>query len=144
MALDVGTKTIGVALSDEDGRLASPLITLTRKGVRVDCDRLAQIVREREVGAVVVGLPLELDGTEKRSAKLARQIGDAMNERTGGISRYVDERFTSVEAERRLIEAGASRARRAQVIDQVAACLILQSWLDHGVAVEIHGHGDEA
>lgn len=143
IGLDVGTKTIGVALSDEDGRLASPLRTLARKGVKTDVDALAEIVSRQQVGSIVVGLPLELEGGERRSARLARQVGDALAERTGLPARYVDERFSSVEAERRLLEAGASRARRKEVIDQAAACIVLQAWLDHGAAVEFGGHGED-
>ncbi len=131
MGLDVGTKTIGVALSDPSRLLASPCTTLRRQSVRADVAALAELMAERGVGEVVVGLPLELDGTEERSARLARQVGSALKERTGVPVRYVDERFTSVDAERQLIAAGVSRARRKQVIDQQAAVLILQSFLEH-------------
>ncbi len=77
---------------------------------------------------VVVGLPLELDGTEERSARLARQIGEALA--ASGLSvDYIDERYTSVDAERHLLRADVSRKRRKEVIDQVAAVLILETWL---------------
>lgn len=141
LGLDVGTQTIGLALSDESGMLASPLLTVARRGVRADVARVAQLADERSVALFVVGLPYELDGSEGRSARLARQIGDALAEATGRPVRYVDERFTSVEAERRLVAAGVSRARRRDTIDQAAAALILQSWLDHGEAVSEGGHG---
>ena len=81
---------------------------------------------------MVVGLPLELDDSEKRSARLARQVGEALGEALGIPPTYVDERYSSVDAERSLIESDLSRKRRKQVIDQAAAVLILQSWLDHG------------
>lgn len=132
IGLDVGTKTIGVAFSDALGILASPHATLPRRGVRADADALAALCRERGVRHLVVGLPLELDGGEARSARLARQIGEALAERTGLAPVWIDERYSSVEAERALIAAHASRARRKEVIDQVAAVIILQSWLDHG------------
>lgn len=132
MALDVGTKTIGIALSDELRMFPQPYRTLSRRGVRKDVDRLLPIVDDKQVDHVVVGLPLELDGTEERSARLARQIGEEVRERTGLPITYLDERYSSVEAERLLIEQGVSRARRKEVIDQAAACLILQSFLDHG------------
>lgn len=135
MGLDVGTKTIGVALSDPTGLFAQPNSTLSRKGVRTDVVRLAQMIADNEVRHVVVGLPLELDGSESRSARLARQVGEAVAETCDLPVIYVDERYSSVQAERRLIEQGASRARRKQVIDQAAAVIILQSWLDHGDAV---------
>ncbi|MBX2802879.1 MAG: Holliday junction resolvase RuvX [Myxococcales bacterium] len=131
LGLDVGTKTIGVAVSDPTGLLASPVCTVSRKGVRTDVVALQAIVAEREVQAVVVGLPLELDGSEARSARLARQIGVALGEATSLPVHYVDERYTSVDAERQLIAADVSRARRKQVIDQQAAVIILQTFLDH-------------
>jgi putative Holliday junction resolvase len=131
MALDVGTKTIGIAISDPLRIAAHPDRTLKREGVARDVDRIAKIAAERSVDHVVVGLPYELDGTEGRSARLARQIGDAVA--AGGLPvTYIDERFTSVEANRQLIEADLSRERRKAVIDQAAAALILQSFLDHG------------
>lgn len=137
LGLDVGTKTIGVAVSDELGMLAHPVTTVARQGVDRDTDALQGIVADRGVERIVVGLPLELDGAEARSARLARQVGEALSAKTGLPVTYVDERFTSVEAERQLLQAGASRARRRAVIDQQAAVLILQSWLDHGEALAV-------
>jgi putative Holliday junction resolvase len=132
IGLDVGTKTIGIAVSDPMGWFAQPVKTLGRRGVAKDVAAMAPICREKGVKTIVVGLPLELDGSETRSARLARQIGDAMGAALGLPVVYIDERYTSVEAERSLIEANLSRARRKEVIDQAAAALILQSWLDHG------------
>ena len=126
MALDVGTKTIGIAKSDPLGLFAQPVVTLARKGVNKDVTRIMEIVEEHEIRSVVVGLPYELDGTEERSARLARQIGEAMAARMGQEVYYVDERFSSVEAERRLIEMDVSRARRKTLIDQMAAMIILE------------------
>lgn len=131
MGLDVGTKTIGVAMSDPLGMLAHPITTVARQGVRKDCAVLEQLIADKGVERVIVGLPLELDGTEERSARLARQIGEAVREATGLPVHYLDERYSSVDAERRLIQADVSRARRKAVIDQAAAVLILQSYLDH-------------
>ncbi len=131
VGLDVGTKTIGVAMSDPLRMLASPVITIARKGVRRDVEVLQELLAEHQIDVVVVGLPLELDGSEERSARLARQIGDATHAATGWELVFVDERFTSVDAERQLIAAGASRSRRKKIIDQQAAVIILQSWLDH-------------
>lgn len=132
MALDVGTKTIGVAVSDTGRTLAQPLYTVSRRGVKKDAAELAALIEEQDVDHVVVGLPYELDGSEARPARLARQIGDAVGARTALPVTYIDERYSSVEAERQLIEAGVSRARRKEVIDQAAAAIILQSFLDHG------------
>lgn len=130
IGLDVGTKTIGVALTDRLGLLAHPVCTLSRKGVRQDVDRLERLFVEHEVRAVVVGLPYELDGSEARSARLARQIGEEITKRTELPVHYVDERYSSVDAERRLIQAGMSRAKRKEVIDQAAAVVILETWMD--------------
>ena len=129
VALDVGTKTIGVAATDPLGMLASPLVTLSRQGVKKDVAKLRTIFEERAAEAVVVGLPYELDGTEARSAKLARQIGDEVAETTGLPVHYVDERFSSVEAERRLIESGMNKKKRKGMVDQMAAVIILESWM---------------
>lgn len=132
MALDVGTKTIGVAVSDPLGMFAQPLLTIRRVGVAKDSVAIQEIIDEKQVQHVVVGLPLELDGTETRSARLARQIGNAVGELSGLQVTYIDERFTSVEAERQLISVGMKRKKRKQVIDQQAAVLILQAFLDGG------------
>ena len=131
LGLDVGTKTIGVARSDPTGRLASPVQTLSRRSVAFDVEVLAGLVDAHEAERVVVGLPYELDGSEGRSARLARQIGAALAARAGCPVVYVDERYSSVDAERQLIAAGLSRERRRAVIDQQAAVVILQAWLDH-------------
>lgn len=129
LGLDVGTKTIGVARTDALGWMAHPVVTIARRGVQKDVDALMPLLAEHGANTIVVGLPYELDGTEERSARLARQVGDALAERSGLILRYVDERYSSVEAERRLIEAGVSRKRRKEVIDQMAAVIILETWL---------------
>ncbi|MGC6513937.1 MAG: Holliday junction resolvase RuvX [Myxococcota bacterium] len=130
LALDVGTKTIGVAVSDGLGMMAHPVTTLSRRSVVKDAEALEDLVKKHRATQLVVGLPLELDGSEQRSAKLARQVGEALAERSRLPVAYVDERFTSVDAERQLIAAGMSRAKRKLVIDQQAAVLILKSWLD--------------
>lgn len=131
LGLDVGTKTIGVAISDPLRMAANPVTTIHRRGLKVDVPAVVTLARSRDVELIVVGLPYELDGSESRSARLARQIGDALTVEGFSVV-YIDERFTSVEAERSLIAADVSRARRREVIDQVAAGLILQSYLDHG------------
>lgn len=129
IGLDVGTKTIGVALTDGLGMLAHPVCTLARKGVQKDVERLERLFAEHAVRSVVVGLPYELDGSEARSARLARQIGEEVARRTGLSVDYVDERYSSVDAERRLIAAGVKRAKRKEIIDQEAAVVILETWL---------------
>jgi putative Holliday junction resolvase len=129
LGLDVGTKTIGVAITDALGLMAHPVCTISRTGVERDSAAIAKIAADRGAAVIVVGLPYELDGTEGRSARLARQIGDRVGALTALEVAWVDERYTSVDAERRLIQAGVSRARRKTVIDQEAAIGILSSWL---------------
>ena len=128
LALDVGTKTIGVARAL--GSMAFPVTTLRRKGVRHDTEQLFQLCRKNNATTVVVGLPLELDGNEGRSARLARQIGDALGERTGLPIAYQDERYSTVEASRLLSEQGLTARQQRSVIDQAAAAVILQDWLE--------------
>ncbi len=129
LGLDVGTQTIGVAATDALGMLAHPLVTITRRSVVRDADEIAKIARDRKVERVIVGMPYELDGTEERSAKLARQVGDRVAEVTGLPVQYVDERYSSVEAESRLLQANLKRAKRKEVIDQMAAVIILERWM---------------
>ncbi|MEZ4317106.1 MAG: Holliday junction resolvase RuvX [Myxococcota bacterium] len=129
IGLDVGTQTIGVAATDPLGMLAHPVCTVSRKGVKQDVAVLQRILDEQEATAIVVGLPYELDGSEARSARLARQIGDALGTSSGLSVQYVDERFSSVEAERRMIESGTRRKKRQEIIDQIAAVVILETWL---------------
>jgi putative Holliday junction resolvase len=131
LGLDVGTKTIGVACSDATGLLASPVRTLRRQSVAADVEVLAALLAERGADRVVVGLPYELDGSEGRSARLARQVGDALALRAQVPVVWIDERYSSVEATRQLADAGVFGSRRKAVVDQQAAVLILQSWLDH-------------
>jgi len=129
LALDVGTRTIGIARSEIGSALASPHSTLSRKGVKQDVARLEQLCVALHCVEVVIGLPLELDGGEGRSARLARQVGEAMAEATGLPVHYQDERFSTVEAARRLREAGHSAKAQRAIIDQAAAAVILEDWL---------------
>lgn len=139
MGLDVGTKTVGIAVSDELGITAQAITTVLRTNLRADLDAIEGLARERGVDRLVVGLPLNMDGTEGPSAAAARKLGDAAGERTGLEVSYWDERLTTRAAQRALVEADVSRARRKKVIDQVAAALILQGWLD----AQAHARGDD-
>jgi len=131
LALDVGTKTIGIAIGWTTNQITQPVLTLQRKSVKKDSLRLQEICRKQEIDCLVVGLPLELDGKEGRSARLARQVGDALQERTGLPLHYQDERYSTVEAENRLQEAGKSALERKAIIDQVAAMVILEDWFSN-------------
>tara|TARA_B100000575_G_C23135304_1_gene659382 strand:- start:2438 stop:2875 length:438 start_codon:yes stop_codon:yes gene_type:complete len=130
LALDVGTKTIGIARATTDGCIPTPHSTLRRKGVRHDVARLMHLVEDLKVAIVVVGLPYELDGTEGRSARLARQIGEALGEASGVPIHYQDERYSTVVAEERLRMAGRNARRRKETIDQAAAAVILGDYLN--------------
>lgn len=132
MGLDVGSKTIGVAVSDELGIAAHPVKTIARSGTGPDVAAVVALVSEREVADVVVGWPLELDGREgprvRRVAVFADALRAALPESVA-VHRW-DERFSTVAVERVLIDADLSRRRRKQVVDQQAAAYILQGWLD--------------
>jgi putative Holliday junction resolvase len=129
LSLDVGTKTIGVAVTDAGRRLVFPDRTLQRRGVAKDAAAVAELCRGRSVTQVVVGLPLTPDGGEGRSARLARQVAEAVGTATGLPVAMQDERYSTVEADFRLAEAGAdSRARRG-IVDAHAAAVILEDWL---------------
>lgn len=120
LALDVGTGKIGLAATDAGRRMAFPLSVMPRKSVAKDAAALAEVCRQREVRALVVGLP-----PNERLAKLARQVGDALAEKTGLVVDYVDESWTSAEARGRLEDSGGPRVQ----IDAVAAQVILEVWL---------------
>jgi putative Holliday junction resolvase len=132
VGLDVGSKTIGVAVSDELGYSAHPRETIARKGTTLDAARIVEIVAKEGAERVVVGLPLELSGREGPRAKRVNVFIDALRARFGETIPVEtwDERFSTVGANRALMEADLSRARRKQVIDQQAAVFILQGWLD--------------
>lgn len=130
MGLDLGTKTIGVAVSDPLGLTAQAITTVRRAGLKKDLAELIRLASEREVGRFILGLPLNMNGTEGPRAEATRRFGVALQEASGLEVIYQDERLTTVAAERSLLEADLSRDRRKEVIDQVAAQLILQGWLD--------------
>jgi putative Holliday junction resolvase len=130
LALDVGAVRIGVALSDETGTLASGLVTLRAAGPRKDAQAVSRLVREHEVGEVVVGLPLRLDGTLGSRGEEVLAFVERLRRvlQVPVVTR--DERLTSVAADERLAEAGVRRRDRKARIDQAAAALILQEHLD--------------
>lgn len=133
LAVDYGEVRVGLALSDETGTLASPLPTLRRRrGKRPPLKAMEELARERGVEAVVVGLPLELDGSESDWTREVRGVGEALGRRLEIPVHFVDERLTSVEAERRVRGSGLRRSQREEKerIDAEAATLILQRWLD--------------
>jgi putative Holliday junction resolvase len=129
LGLDVGTKTIGIAIGYVRTELSDPLFTLQRQSVKKDVVRILQVCKKHAIEHVVVGLPFQLDGTEGRSAKLARQIGTAIvADGSYGVS-YFDERFSTVEASRRLRESGKNSRDQKSIIDQAAAMVIVEDWI---------------
>ena len=130
IGLDLGTKTIGVAVSDTFRSVASALETIRRRKFTLDCDRLLALVAERQVGGIVLGLPRNMDGSEGPRAQSTRAFARNLLVRQDIPVAFWDERLSTVAAERALLEADTSRARRAEVVDQVAAAYILQGALD--------------
>ncbi len=128
--LDVGTRTVGVALSDPLGITAQTLTTLRRTGLRADLAALQRLAKAHEVTHAVVGLPLNMDGSEGASAARSRAFGAALAKALELPVEYWDERLSTVAANRALRETDASRQRRRELVDQVAAAFILQGWLD--------------
>jgi putative holliday junction resolvase len=130
IGLDLGTKTIGVAASDPDRRIAAPVETVARKRFTDDAQRLIALAAERRAVAFVLGLPLNMDGSEGARAQSTRAFARNLAKLTELPIALWDERLSTVAVERALIEADASRAKRKAVIDQHAAAFILQGALD--------------
>ncbi|NRB01289.1 MAG: Holliday junction resolvase RuvX [Rhodobacteraceae bacterium] len=128
--LDLGTVTIGVAVSDAMRQVASPLTTIRRKKFGADAKALLEILTERQIGGIILGLPLNMDGTEGPRCQSTRAFARNLEPLTDLPITFWDERLSTVAAERALLEADTSRKRRAEVIDHVAAGVILQGALD--------------
>lgn len=128
--LDLGTATIGVAISDRRLGTATPLETIRRKKFGVDAEKLLKLLDSREAGGIVLGLPRNMDGTEGPRCQSTRAFARNLERLTDLPITFWDERLSTVAAERALLEADTSRKRRAEVIDHVAAGFILQGALD--------------
>jgi putative Holliday junction resolvase len=130
IGLDLGSKTIGVATSDPDRRLATPVETIARKAFTSDAARILELAAERHSVGFVLGLPVNMDGSEGPRAQSTRAFAGNLAKRTDLPIALWDERLSTAAVERALIEADVSRAKRAKVIDQHAAAFILQGALD--------------
>lgn len=130
MGLDLGTKTIGVALSDGLRSVATPQETIKRRKFTLDAARLTEVLHERAVVGICLGLPRNMDGTEGPRAQATRAFARNLSGLTDLPITFWDERLSTVAAERALLEADTTRKRRAEVIDHVAASYILQGLLD--------------
>lgn len=128
--LDLGTKTIGVAISDALRSVATPAETIRRKKFTADAEALLALLTERGVGGVVLGLPANMDGSEGPRAQSTRSFARNLAQKTPLPIQFWDERLSTVAVERTLIEADVSRAKRAAVVDKMAAAFILQGALD--------------
>ncbi len=128
--LDLGTVTIGVAVSDVTRSVASPLKTIKRKKFTLDANHLLDIISARDIKGIVLGLPRNMDGSEGPRAQATRAFARNLERLTPLPITFWDERLSTVAAERALLEADASRKRRAEVIDNIAAAFILQGLLD--------------
>ena len=130
IGLDLGEKTIGVAVSDSFLSVATPLETVRRRKFGLDAARLSQIIAERQIGGLVLGLPFNMDGSEGPRCQSTRAFARNFEKLESLPITFWDERLSTVAAERALLEADTSRKRRAEVIDHVAAGYILQGALD--------------
>jgi putative holliday junction resolvase len=130
LALDLGKKRIGLALSDPLGITAQGLPTLERKNMREDLAELKRIAEENEVTLILMGHPLHMSGAEGRQAAYAREFAEKLAARTGIEVKLWDERLTTVEAQRVLRESGISIEKRARAVDRLSAVILLASFLD--------------
>jgi putative Holliday junction resolvase len=130
IAVDPGTKRVGVAVSDPTGTIAQALTTVQAEPRDTLAARLSQIAADQEAKRIVVGLPLRLDGSYGPEAKAARDLADELRKASSLPVELVDERLTTVAAERSLVAGGMRRAKRKLSVDRVAATLLLQSHLD--------------
>ena len=131
MGLDLGERRIGVAVSDETGLLAQPLGRVDRTSLRSDLRKLEDFIDRMRISEVVIGIPFNMDGTEGEMAESAREFADLVAKRWGLPVKSWDERLTTAQAERILLEADLSRRRRRQVRDSMAAAIMLQAYLDN-------------
>jgi len=130
LGLDLGEKTIGLALSDTLLTVATPLKTLKRGKFTADAKTLTALIAEHDIGGLVVGLPLNMDGSEGPSAQSARSFGRNFSQVSDCPVTFADERLSTAAVTRALLEADASRKRRNEVVDKLAAAYILQGALD--------------
>ncbi len=130
MGLDLGTKTIGVAVSDGLWSTATPITTIRRKKFGTDAEALLALIADRAPGGIILGLPRNMDGSEGPRCQSTRAFARNFAAKTELPITYWDERLSTVAAERALLEADTSRKKRAEVIDHVAAAFILQGALD--------------
>ncbi len=128
--IDYGTVRIGIAISDPERTIASPLENYTRRGPETDAERFRRLAADQQIVRFVVGLPLHLDGQESPKSAEARQFGEWLGQATGVPVEFFDERFTSREAEELLLTADMTRKRRKKRLDMLAAQIMLAAYLE--------------
>jgi putative Holliday junction resolvase len=138
LGVDYGTRRIGLAVSDSEGQIAFPEATLESRGARRDLESICALVKEKDVVGIVVGLPLHMDGRRGPEAEAAEAFGRKLGEATGLPVEMLDERWTTQEADRALRESGRKGKKKRQVIDAVAATLLLRTYLERRSNVEAH------
>lgn len=143
LGLDLGTKTIGLALSDMGLGIATPMETIRRKKFTPDAEKLLAICAEQGVGGLVLGLPLNMDGSEGPRAQATRAFVRNLAQKTDIPMTLWDERLSTAAVTRTLLEADSSRAKRAEVVDKMAAAFILQGFLDRLGHMAAAGPGDD-
>lgn len=144
MGVDLGSKTIGLALSDVERRIATPLETIRRTKFTADARRLVDLLEKFDVAALVIGLPLNMDGSEGPRVQSTRAFVRAFSPLTSRSIVYWDERLSTAAVTRELINQNASRAQRADVVDRMAAAYILQGALDRLAVLARSNESDEA
>ena len=130
LGIDYGDARLGFALSDPMGIIASPLEVYSRKYEAADLKYIAELIKAKEVDTVIIGLPVNMDGTKGERAEKSVAFGDKLKSVSGVKVEYMDERLSTVSAERFLIEGNVRREKRKEVIDKIAAQIILQNFLD--------------
>ena len=130
LGIDYGDTRIGTSVCDEMETMALPLKTVKSESMRKNIDAMAKLAREESAGLIVVGLPLNMDGSEGERASKTRSFGKVLSKVTGLEVEYVDERLTSVEAEEIMDTVGVKKGKRKGIIDTIAAQIILQTYLD--------------
>lgn len=130
MGLDIGRKTIGIALSDPAGLIAQPVDTIKRTALSKDIDEVLRLAADREAAAIVAGLPLNMDGSHSSQTEFVLKFVEKLKERTDIPVKTWDERLSTAAVERLLIEGDMRREKRKEVVDKLAAAYILQGYLD--------------
>ena len=131
LGIDYGSKTLGVAVSDELGMMGHSVETIRRRSLRQDIARLRSLIQYYQAGKIVIGLPRNMDGSLGPAAQQVLEFAELLSRKLNVPVETWDERLSTVEAQRMIIDAEVRRSRRKQIIDKVAAAIILQGYLDH-------------